>query len=384
MAALPSLARPPRICFVGLDNLPVLAREYNHHYIGGEPVQQTLLAREFAGRGYDVSMVVADYGQADEAEWHGIRTFKAYPLTAGIPVVRYVHPRWTGLWSALKRADADVYYTSCAGAQVGQIAMFCQRYGRKLIFRTAHDTDCEPDRLLIKYWRDKKLYSYGLRKADAVLTQSVKQCERMRANFGVESTIAGMLVDYGDVLPLRERTIDLLWVANLRMFKRPDLFLDVCEHLPQYRAHMIGGPVRSEAALYDTMQARASALPHVTFHGRVAYHDAGALYERARLLVNTSDSEGFPNTYLQAWSRGVPVVAFFDPDNVIAKEGLGRAVQTLGEMEAAIAELAANDVAWQAASTRCRDFMQREFGADTVIAPYADAVNRLCESSRAR
>ena len=33
-----------KICFVGLDNLPVLAPEYREHYIGGDSVQQTLLA----------------------------------------------------------------------------------------------------------------------------------------------------------------------------------------------------------------------------------------------------------------------------------------------------------------------------------------------------
>jgi hypothetical protein len=37
-----------RICFVGLDNLPVLAPEYRSELIGGESVQQTLLARALA------------------------------------------------------------------------------------------------------------------------------------------------------------------------------------------------------------------------------------------------------------------------------------------------------------------------------------------------
>ena len=66
-----------------------------------------------------------DHGQPDGAVWDGVQTFKAYARSAGLPVLRFVHPRWTGLVSALSRADADVYYTSCAGGLVGQIAMFC-------------------------------------------------------------------------------------------------------------------------------------------------------------------------------------------------------------------------------------------------------------------
>ena len=53
-----------KICFVGLDNYPVLNPDCGGEYFGGESVQQTLLAKAFADLGYEVSMVVKDHGQA--------------------------------------------------------------------------------------------------------------------------------------------------------------------------------------------------------------------------------------------------------------------------------------------------------------------------------
>jgi hypothetical protein len=46
-----------RICFVGLENLPVLAPEFEQYGIGGAPLQQALLAKAFVRRGYQVSML---------------------------------------------------------------------------------------------------------------------------------------------------------------------------------------------------------------------------------------------------------------------------------------------------------------------------------------
>lgn len=360
-----------KICFVGLENLPVLAPEYGRHGIGGEQVQHTLMARALARQGHQVSMVVADYGQPDGAVWQGVSTYKAFRLDAGLPVLRFIYPRWTGLWAALARADADLYYVSCAGMQVGLVAMFCRRHGRRFVYKIAHDRDCEPDNLLIQYGRDKKLYEYGLRRASAIIAQSEQQQAAMLANYGLPSTVSHMMVDGTErVLPWDERVVDVLWVNNLRQFKRPDLLLDLAEAMPQLRFDMVGGEQSGFAELYASMRRRAEGIANLTFHGRVPYHQMDRMYARARVFVNTSDTEGFPNSYLQAWIRGTPVVAFFDPDGVNARNGLGAAPADLPAMVEVVGSLCGQRPAWEAASARCTAFMDIHYGDAHILEPY--------------
>ena len=339
------MGRKPKICFLGMENLPVLAPGFETHRVGGEQVQQSLLAKAFVRWGYDVSMVTGDYGQLDGQTWEGVKVFKSYGAREGLPVIRFVYPRWVKTWMALRRADADVYYTSCAGMQVGLLAMFCQRHKRRFVFRIASDRDCDPQRLLIRLRRDRWLYEYGLRRADVVLAQSEQQTEALRSNFGMASVIAGMLVDNPDgYRTFAERDIDVLWVNNLQTFKRPDLLLDLALRMPEASFHMIGGP--NDPRLYEQIKRQAQTIPNLDFHGPVPYRQVGEYYDRCRVFVNTSDFEGFPNSYLQAWVRGVPVVAFFDMDGLIEKEGLGRSAVSMSVMTESVRRLLTDTSAW--------------------------------------
>ena len=364
-----------KVCFLGLENLPVLAPEYRAHRVGGEAVQQTLLARALARRGHQVSMVTADYGQADGARWDAIQVYKTYRPDAGVPVLRFIHPRWTGTWSALARADADIYYTSCAGMEAGLVALFCGRFRRRFVFRAASDTDCDRARVLVRFARDRWLYAYGLRRADTILVQSASQAAALRRSYGLASRVAGMLVEQPASIPPRD--IDVLWIANIQGLKRPERFLELARLLPDATLHMAGGCLPGAEALFEEIRRAASAAPNMRFHGGLPYRDAGELYGRARVFVNTSDIEGFPNSYLQAWIRGVPVVTLIDPDGVIGREGLGIAVASPGEIADAVRHLLGDPAAWQAASGRCRAFMAREYGEDRIIGTYLDTFEGL-------
>ncbi len=321
-----------------------------------------------------VSMVVADYGQADGACWDGVKTYKAYGLDEGIPGLRFVHPRWTRLWSAMRRADADIYYTSCAGATVGQVAMFTRLRGAKLVFRIASNSDCDPATLLVRFERDKRLYRYGLRHADLVLAQTPDQQRTLSENFGTASRVVTSLTDCaGTRRNFADRDAGVLWVGNIRSLKRPELLLEVARRLPAIQFHMIGGPMPGAQPLFQSVRAAAAGVSNLQFHGPVAYHEVGRFYERARVFVGTSQIEGFPNTYLQAWAHGTPVVAFLDPEALLARSGLGRAVGNLEQMCSAICALHDDPREWAATSERSRQFIESRFNENKMVAPYLEA-----------
>ncbi len=147
--------KPPKICFVEALAYPVLSGDKRHLSTGGESVQHTLLARAFAELGWQVSMISRDFGQEDGTVVDGVQVWKTYVQKAGLPYIRFVHPRLTSIWRALKQADADVYFQSCAGLMTGAVARFAASRGRHMIFRAAHDTDFMPGEELIKNDRDR-------------------------------------------------------------------------------------------------------------------------------------------------------------------------------------------------------------------------------------
>jgi glycosyltransferase involved in cell wall biosynthesis len=284
----------------------------------------------------------------------------------------------------MKRADADIYYTSCAGAVVGQVVMFARLHGRKVIFRIASNSDCDPRSLLIRFWRDKKLYRYGLTRADLVLAQTHQQQQALLRNFGRGSRVVASLTESGGRRrSFHDRDIGVLWVGNIRPLKRPSLLLDAARRLPEIEFHMIGGRMPGAEALFEAVRVEALALPNVRFHGAVPYHQVAEFYERARVFAGTSEIEGFPNTYMQAWAHGTPVVAFLDPDQLIARNGTGHAVKNVEEMRSYIATLAHDPSAWEEVSQRCRDYIDSRVDESEMVMPYVEALCNLCTTGTA-
>jgi glycosyltransferase involved in cell wall biosynthesis len=374
-----------RICIVGLDSYGMLSGEENPKYIGGEAIQHVLLARAWRDLGHHVSMIVHDEGQGARRECNGITAIAAHTRGGGMPGLRFFHPRATRLVSAMIAADADIYYQSPAGAYTGITAWFCRATDRRFIFRVASDSDCEKEHGRIQFWRDRKLYSYGLRRADVVASQTDYQAQMLRENHGVESQVVNMMVEPPQGANpgggQREKDIDVLWVSNLRSLKRPELALELARQLPHVKFSLAGGPMPGGETYYEDVRAAAARLPNVTMLGPVRYAATGALFDRAKIFLNTSSIEGFPNTFLQAWIRGVPVVSFFDPDALVQRLQLGHIANSLDEMREAIRVLLEDDAERRVVGRRAREFATREYTSG-VAARYLELLDRKSPQMR--
>ena len=85
-------------------------------------------------------------------------------------------------------------------------------------------------------------------------------------------------------------------------------------------------------------------------HGLVARDRLPALYSAATALLCTSDYEGFPNTFLEAWSFGTPVVSMVDPDSLLSTRGLGIHVTNIETAAEALRSLVTSPDRWKACS----------------------------------
>ncbi len=365
-----------KICIVGLDDYPMLTGDSSYGYTGGESVQHVLLARAWRDLGMEVSIIVYDCGQPRVTVVDGIRAVAAFARGAGVPGFRFIHPRTSGVWSAMRDIDADIYYQSPASPWAGVAAAFAKTFARQFVLRIASDSDCRRGEQPMRFRRDRWLYDYGVRKASLVAAQTEQQRELLKRNYAVNSEILNIAVEVPRRAAQGVKDVDVLWVGNFRSVKRPDLLIELARRLPQYRFALVGGSVPNGQAYYDRMAAEARSLPNLVMTGGIPYADVGAWFERSRIHVNTSDYEGFPNTFLQSWVRGVPVVSFFDPDGLIERRALGRRCADLEGMRAAIDSLLRDDVERETIGERAREFVSVQYSAREIARRYLELLDR--------
>lgn len=321
-----------KICFISGNIYPYLSGMYIEEKIGGAEVQQVSISRGLQETGHHVVFVTQDYGQHEAENINGFKIYKTFKANTGIPVFRFLYPRLTKIWQALIRSNADVYYTRGAGFLPGILAIFCSIHDKRFIFAGASETDFIPGKLLIRTMRDKILYRYGIKRASAVIVQSETQKKLLWNNFGISGrVIRNFLNEPGIIIDDSSRKY-ILWVSTIRDIKQPMHFIRLAKSFPSEQFVMIGGMDNFQKQLFKEVQERAAEPQNLQFLGFQPFDETEKYFNRAKVFINTSMHEGFPNTFLQSWRRGIPVVSYVNPDNLITENGLGYAVSSEKEL----------------------------------------------------
>jgi glycosyltransferase involved in cell wall biosynthesis len=124
---------------------------------------------------------------------------------------------------------------------------------------------------------------------------------------------------------------------------------------------------------------RARHVANVTVHGARSRAATASLLESALCLCCTSDIEGFPNTFLEAWSHGVPVATTYDPDGIVAAQRLGW-VSTVEGLAGTLGAIAGDAGAWIQASRNSRQYYTDHHTVDAAMPRFESLFDELLQN----
>lgn len=356
------------LCIVSLNAYKSISNSPSGQ-IGGVELQASLLAHWMAERGHEVTLVTWNEGGPREEFFGKVRVVKICSQHQGIPGLRFFHPKWTSLVRALKNINAEVYYQNGAENLTGQTAMWSKKNRKPFVFVAASNMDCIRSLPELKNPRDRFLYLYGLRHAARVIVQTQTQREMVRDNFGVDALVVPMPcpdIPEGASIGRERRDSDrILWVGRVCRVKRPHLILDLAERRPDLQFDIVGPVYRDSYA--RNVHRRGKALANVVFHGGVSIEKMPPFYLCARCLCCTSEIEGFPNTFLEAWRSHLPVVSTYDPDGVIKRYELGFFEEGIDGIERCIDLLRKDAVTYEKISSNARNYFLEHHEANRVL-----------------
>lgn len=294
---------------------------------GGAERQMYLLAHRLAERGLKVAHYV--YEVADPA------LDPSLPLT----LVQAPHPtaylsraavaaRMKEVWTGLNRADASVAVIRGWNGTLGVAGAWARLRGRRLVFSGANISDFTDSASHGAHDPRKYLFAAGIRMADAVVVQTDEQIDLARER---HPTIVPprQISSFAELGPVPERAGEaFLWVSRLVDYKRPLLYADLAEAVPEATFWMVPIQSTDEGWSFEEtvaeLRRRAERLPNLHLLDQRSHGELQALMTRAIAVVNTSEFEGVPNTWLEGWARGIPALTYsFDPDGRIAANGIG-------------------------------------------------------------
>jgi glycosyltransferase involved in cell wall biosynthesis len=305
--------RPVRVCFVVLRAYPLFNPTVNAVF-GGAEVDLYLLATELAGDSrFDVRFVVGDYGQPPVEQRQNVTLIKSLNVQSSY----FLNVR--KIWNALRQADADIYVQEASSLLTATVALFCKRHHRRFIYRTASNNETNGTyfrRHPFRGW----LVRWAFRAADTRIVQN-QEDQRRFSDIGLESTIIRNACRLREVEPARREFV--LWVGRSEQVKRPDLFIQLAQSLPDISFLMIcSRAARGEH--YENLVHLAASVPNLKFIPGLPFEQIDAFFEKAILYINTSDSEGFPNTFVQACKSQTPILSLnVNPDQFLNRHQCG-------------------------------------------------------------
>jgi len=300
---------------------------------GGLEKQAELLSNYMALNGHEVHYIC--YNRDDNFEFDDrdnmnfYRIYEPFKKYKGLKFLMHLHK--DEIYHILDKIKPDIIYMRGNFNFSNIISSYAKNKDIPFVSGISSDDLCEiPDFFNKKTFLIRIINHILSRKvledSTMIIAQTKHQQKLLKKNFGLTSVV----ITNGHVVPdppfIKDDPPVVLWVANIKRWKQPEIFLKLAKRLIDTRCEFVYcGRPSGDLNYQQKLERFTNKLSNVTYLGEVPFHEVNNLLSKASIFINTSlPQEGFPNTFIQAWMRETPVVTLhFDPDDIIKRNKMG-------------------------------------------------------------
>jgi glycosyltransferase involved in cell wall biosynthesis len=232
-----------------------------------------------------------------------------------------------------------------------------------------------------------RIRRWSICNADYLVAQTPDQVKRVFFAFAKAAFLIPNITVPG-VIERESHSLDgyVFWCGNHLQHKRAEIFIELARQMPsvQFIMAMNGNEHQSR---YCNIRDAALLLPNFRFLGSVPTNKIDSWFAGASLYVNTSVREGFPNTFLQSWQQGVPVISVnIDPTRDMTSLHLGLCLyhdeehlkksysELAKELSCVVGQMVGDERLLKSYDQTCRDYVARTHSSEVVIEQFVKMI----------
>ena len=280
---------------------------------GGATVQLYNFAKELC-KFHHVNALINEYDNIDNKEHQGLNIL--YTFHPGDNIIKKI----IKFHLSIRLSHPDVIIQRGLSFFSSFLAVYCRFNNIKYIFMYAHDRESRG-----RFQRtNRRSFSYPflIKFADFLIVQNEYQKKQLpdKVKYKVNKIRNGYIISK-NASPKKE---GVLWVGRLEPWKQPEKFLELAAQIPAVPFTIIAPVVKKYEKYAEEVYIKAGMLNNVNILKFVNHNEIDHYFKHAKVFINTSCEEGFPNTFIQSCKNHTPIVSLnVNPDNFINRFNVG-------------------------------------------------------------
>lgn len=334
-----------KICFVTRKNIL--------YSLGGVETHTNTIVEEFRERNWEISFVLPKQN-INYTQYYNKQDKYYFYKESNINILNIIR-----CFIKLLKTDSYFFYQKSYSNLLAPVVFYCYIFKKKSIWALANSEES-----IKKYSRRRINLNFSIntliniiKYIDNVITDFLVNLSRKKSHYVFVQTefqkyflmknqkINSFLIRNMYNISITDKYKDtlkennIIWIGLFSKNKRPEIFIKLAEDLKDLEINFIMiGNYRN----YKDYVLKCS-IPNLKFLGALTNEQTLELLSKSIILVNTSNYEGFPNIFIEAWLLNVFVISYsLDPDNLLLNKKMGKVVNSYNELKSNVKEIILN------------------------------------------